>query len=160
ISETNATNGNAAGLALDVATSPGDRVSLTTRRHTLNIHDDRVASLQTHGVAWSRGGEEEGNVESVAARYVEEANLYPATSAGSNFFPIASRTWEIRANYARPAADTPGVAVSMTYRHREGTVGPSGVGSDGAFLLSAPDGDLSAGTAVKLSSRAEIEGGA
>ena len=158
ISDTIATTGNAAGLALDVATSPLDRLSLTTRRHTLNLHDDRVASLETHGIAWSRDGEE-GNVESVAARYVDEANLYRATSPGSSFFPVASRTFEVRGNYARPATDTPGVAVGMTYRHREGTVGPSGVGSDGAFILSAPDGDLSAASSVRVSSRAEIEGG-
>ena len=159
ISDTIATTGNAAGLALDVATSPLDRVSLTTRRHTLSLHDDRVASLETHGVAWSRDDGEEGNVESVAARYVDEANLYRATSPGSSFFPVASRTFEVRANYARPASDTPGVAVGMTYRHREGTVGPSGVGSDGAFILSAPDGDLSAASSVRVSSRAELEGG-
>lgn len=158
ISDTAATTGNAAGLALEVAPTADDHVSLTTRKHTLNLHDDRVASLQSHGVTWSRGSEE-GNVESVAARYVEEANLYRATSAGSNFFPLASRTWEVRANYARPATDTPGVAVAMTYRHREGTVGPSAVGADGAFLLSAPDGDLSAASSVRLSSRAEIDGG-
>jgi len=158
ISDTIATTGNAAGLALDVATSPLDRVSLTTRRHTLSLHDDRVASLETHGVAWSRDGEE-GNVESVAARYVDEANLYRATSPGSSFFPVASRTFEVRANYARPADDTPGVAVGMTYRHREGTVGPSGVGSDGAFILSAPDGDLSAASSVRVGSRGELEGG-
>ncbi len=158
ISDTSATTGNAAGLALDVAMSPLDRVSLTTRRHTLSLHDDRVASLQTHGVSWSRDGEE-GSVESVAARYVEEANLYRATSPGSNFFPLASRTWEVRANYARPATESPGVAASMTYRHREGTIGPSGVGSDGAFLMSAPDGDLSAASSVRVSSRTEVEGG-
>ncbi|HEY3124157.1 MAG TPA: carboxypeptidase-like regulatory domain-containing protein [Thermoanaerobaculia bacterium] len=158
ISDTSATTGNAAGLALDVAMSPLDRVSLTTRRHTLSLHDDRVASLQTHGVSWSRDGEE-GNVESVAARYVEEANLYRATSPGSSFFPLASRTWEVRANYARPATESPGVAAAMTYRHREGTIGPSGVGSDGAFLMSAPDGDLSAASSVRVSSRTEVEGG-
>jgi hypothetical protein len=158
ISDSSITTGNAAGLALDVATSPLDRVSLTTRRHTLSLHDDQVASLQTHGVAWSRDGEE-GNVESVAARYVEEANLYRATSPGSNFFPLMSRTWEVRANFARPAADSPGVAVGMTYRHREGILGPSGVGSESAFLLSAPDGDLSAASMVRVSSRAEVEGG-
>jgi hypothetical protein len=158
ISDSSITTGNAAGLALDVATSALDRVSLTTRRHTLSLHDDRVASLQTHGLAWSRDGEE-GYVESVAARYVEEVNLYRATSPGSNFFPLMSRTWEVRANFARPAGDSPGVAVGMTYRHREGTIGPSGVGSDGAFLLSAPDGDLSAASMVRVSSRAEVEGG-
>jgi len=158
ISDSSITTGNATGVALDVATSALDRVSLTTRRHTLSLHDDRVASLQTHGAAWSRDGEE-GNVESVAARYVEETNLYRATSPGSNFFPLMSRTWEVRANFARPAGDSPGVAVGMTYRHREGTIGPSGVGSDGAFLLSAPDGDLSAASMVRVSSRAEVEGG-
>ncbi len=158
ISDTSATTGNAAGLALAVAMSPLDRVSLTSRRHTLSLHDDRVASLQTHGVSWSRDGEE-GNVESVAARYVEEANLYRATSPGSSFFPLASRTWEVRANYARPATESPGVAAAMTYRHREGTIGPSGVGADGAFLMSAPDGDLSAASSVRVSSRTEVEGG-
>ncbi len=158
ISDTSITTGNAAGLALDVAMSPLDRVSLTTRRHTLSLHDDQVASLQTHGISWSHDAEE-GNVESVAARYVEEANLYRATSPGSNFFPLASRTWEVRANFARAAGDSPGVAVGMTYRHREGTIGPSGVGTDGTFLLSAPDGDLSAASMVRVSSRAEVEGG-
>ncbi|HEV8117078.1 MAG TPA: carboxypeptidase-like regulatory domain-containing protein [Thermoanaerobaculia bacterium] len=157
IYDTSATTGNAAGLVLDVG-SDDDHVSLTTRKHTLSLHDDRVASLQSHGVSWSRGTEE-GNVESVAARYVDETNLYRATSPGANFFPLASRTLEVRANYERAATDTPGVAVAMTYRHREGTVGPSAVGSDGAFLMSAPDGDLSAGTSVKLSSSAEMDGG-
>ena len=33
----------------------------------------------------------------------------------------------------------------MTYRYKEASVGPSGVGADGAFLRSAPDADLSAG---------------
>ncbi|HKF45456.1 MAG TPA: carboxypeptidase-like regulatory domain-containing protein [Thermoanaerobaculia bacterium] len=158
IYDTSATTGNAAGLALEVAPSDDDQISLTTRKHTLNLHDDRVASMQAHGVAWSRGSEE-GNVESVAARYIDETNLYRATSAGSNLFPIASRTLEVRANYARAATDTPGVSVSMTYRHREGLVGPSAVGADGAFLMSAPDGELSAGTSLKVSERAEIDGG-
>ena len=158
IYDTAATTGNAAGLVLDVASSDDDHVSLTTRKHTLNLHDDRVASLQSHGVSWSRGNEE-GSVESVAARYIDETNLYRATSPGANFFPLASRTLEVRANYERPATDTPGVAVAMTYRHREGMVGPSAVGADGALLMSAPDGDLSAGTSVKLSSQAEVDGG-
>ena len=152
------TTGNSAGLALDVATSPIDRVRVTSRRHTLSFRDDRAASLQTHGVAWSHGGEESG-VESVAARYIEETNLYRGTSVGTSFFPLASRTWEIKGRYARPAGDSPGLAVAMTYRHREGMVGPSGVGADGAFFLSAPDADLSAATSVKISSRLEVEGG-
>jgi hypothetical protein len=158
IYDTAATTGNAAGLALDVAPTDDDHVSVMTRRHTLNLHDDRVASLQSHGVTWSRGSEE-GNVESVAARYIDETNLYRATSPGANFFPLASRTWEVRGNYARAATDTPGVSVAMTYRHREGTVGPSAVGADGAFILSAPDGDLSAGSSVRVSSSVELDGG-
>ncbi len=158
ISDPATKTGNAAGLALDVATPALDRVSLTTRRHTVSLHDDRPASFQTHGVSWSRGTEE-GHVESVAARYVEEVNLYRSTSAGTSFFPLASRTWEIKGSYARTADDSPGVAVAMSYRRREGTVGPSGVGSDGVFLMSAPDADLSASTSVKLSSRAEVEAG-
>jgi hypothetical protein len=152
------TTGNAEGLALDVATSPLDRLSLQTRRHTLSFHDEGPASLQTHGISWSRGAEE-GTVESVAARYVEETNLYKATSAGTSFSPVASRTWEVRANYARPAGDALGVSVAMTYRHREGTIGPSGVGVDGTFFVSAPDADLSAAASTKLSSRAQVEGG-
>jgi hypothetical protein len=153
-----ATTGNAAGLALDVATSPLDRVSLETRRNSLSFHDEGPASLQTHGLSWSRGAEE-GTVESVAARYVEETNLYRATSSGTSFSPVASRTWEVRANYARPASDSPGVSVAMTYRHREGTVGPSGVSNDGTFFVSSPDADLSASTSAKISSRAQVEGG-
>lgn len=153
------TRGNSAGVALDVATSPLDRVSLATRRHTLSFHDDGAASLQTHVLSWSRAGEE-GNIESVAARYIEEANLYRATSVKTSFFPLTSRTWEVKGRYARPVSDSPGAAVAMTYRHREGTVGPSGVGSDGAFFLSAPDADLSASASFKATSRGEIETGA
>ena len=151
--------GNAAGFALDVAPSDQNRVRLTTRRHSIHFGPDGPASLQTHGVSWSRGGEE-GSVESVGARYIEEANLYRATALGRTFFPLASRTWEVQGRYARPADETPGVSVAMTYRHREGTVGPSGVGSQGAFFQTAPDADLTAGTSVKLSSRAEVEAGA
>ena len=157
--DTSTTTGNAAGVALDVATSPLDHLSLQTRRNTLSFHEDGPASLETHGVSWSRGVEE-GTVESVTARYVEETNLYRATATGpASISPIASRTWEVRANYARPATDSPGVTVSMTYRHREGTTGPSGVSTDGTFLVSAPDADLSAATSTKLSSHAQVEGG-
>ncbi len=152
------TTGNSAGIALDVAPSDIDHVSLTTRRHTLSFHDDRAASLQTHAMSWSRG-EEEGSVESVAARYVDETNLYRATSAGTSFFPIASRTWEVKARYARPAGDSTGVNVGMTYRHREGTIGPSAVGNDGALLLTAPDADLTASATTRVSSRSDVEGG-
>ena len=151
-------SGNAAGLALDVATSPLDRVRVSTRRHTISFGDDRPASLQTHGVSWSRDGQE-GRVESVGARYVEETNLYRATALGTSFFPVASRTWEVNARYARPVQDSPGVSVAMTYRHREATVGPSGVGSEGAFFLTGPDADLSASTSMRLFPRMEVEGG-
>lgn len=157
-SESAANTGNVAGLALDVATSPEDQFALRSRRHTLSFRDDRAASFQTHGVSWRRDGEE-GAAEWVAARYVEETNLYRATSSGTTFFPVASRTWEVKGHYERPAGDNPGVAVAMTYRHREGTVGPTGIGSDGAFLLSAPDADLSATASARLSSRAQVEGG-
>jgi len=152
------TTGNAAGIALDVAPSDSDHVQVTSRRNTLSFHDDRPASLQTHSVTWSRGAEE-GSAESVAARYVDESNLYRATSAGTSFFPLASRTLEVKAKYARPAGDTPGVAVGMTYRHREGTVGASASGNSGAMLLSAPDADLTAAATVRLSSRLEVDGG-
>jgi hypothetical protein len=150
--------GNAAGIALDVAPSDLDHVRVTSRRNTLSFHDDRPASLQSHSVSWSRGAEE-GSAESVAARYVDEANLYRATSAGTSFFPLASRSLEVKAKYARPAGDSPGVSVGMTYRHREGTVGPSAAGNSGALLLSAPDADLSAAATVRLSSRLDLEGG-
>jgi hypothetical protein len=151
-------SGNAAGLALDVSTSPLARVRLSTHRHTISFGEDRPASLQSHGVSWSHGGAE-GRVESVGARYIEETNLYRATALGTSFFPIASRTWEVNARYARPAEEAPGVSVAMTYRHRDATVGPSGVGSEGAFFLSAPDADLSASTSLKLFPGAEVEGG-
>ena len=150
--------GNAAGLALDIATAPDERLRVDTRRHTLSMHDDSPASLQTHGVSWSHSNES-GNVESVAARYVEETNLYRTTTAGGSFFPIGSRTLEVKARYARSATDTPGVNVSMTYRYREGLAGPSGVGSDGAFFQSAPDADLAATSSVRVGSSAELEGG-
>ncbi|HSD71172.1 MAG TPA: hypothetical protein VLE54_00190, partial [Thermoanaerobaculia bacterium] len=151
-------SGNAAGFALDVSTSPIDQVRLSSRRHSIHFGDDSPASLQSHGVSWSRGGRE-GSVESVAARYVEETNLYRATALGTSFFPVASRTWEVNAKYARPVDDSPGVSVAMSYRHREATVGPSGVGADGAFFLTAPDADLSASSAMKLFPNTEVEGG-
>lgn len=152
------TSGNASGLALDVETSPLERIRVMTRRHTVSFGDDRPASLQTHGVAWSRG-KEEGYAGTVAARYVEETNLYRSTALGTSFFPLASRTWEVNGRYSRPAGETPGVALAMSYRHRDATVGPSGVGSRGVFFFSAPDADLSASTSVRLSGRAELEGG-
>ncbi len=152
------TTGSAAGLALDVATSPDDRISLTTRRHTLSFREEGPASLESHAIGWSRGSES-GSVESVAARYVEEENLFRATSLGTSLFPLASRTWEVKAQYERPANDSPGVAVAMAYRHTEGAVGPSGVGSEGAFLLSAPDADLSASASWKPAARVRLEGG-
>ena len=151
------TTGNAAGLALDVASNE-DHVSVTSRRHTLSFRDEGPASLQSHAVSWSRGAEE-GYAESVAARYVDETNLYRATSSGTSFFPIASRTWEIKARYSRPAGDSPGASVSMTYRHREGTVGPNAVGTDAAAFLSAPDADFAASASVRVASRGELDGG-
>jgi hypothetical protein len=151
------TTGNSAGLALDVAGASDDHVSVTTRRHTLSFQDG-PATLQSHAVSWSRGNEE-GYAESVAARYVDETNLYRATSAGTSFFPIASRTWEVKARYARPAGDSPGTSVAMTYRHREGTIGSSAIGTDGAALASAPDADLAASASTRLGGRAELEGG-
>ena len=150
--------GNSAGLSVDLSASDADHVRVASRRNTLSFSDDRAASLQSHAVSWSRG-EEEGHVESVAARYVDETNLYRATSAGTSFFPLASRTWEVKARYARPAGDSPGASVAMTYRHREGTIGPNAVGTDGALLLSAPDADLSAAASTRVSTRGELEGG-
>jgi hypothetical protein len=155
---TDSATGNSAGLALDVASSEAARLRVASRRNQISFGDEAPASFQTHAVSWSRGGEE-GRVESIGARYVEEANLYRATSLGTTFFPLASRTWELQARYARPAGDDLGVGVAMTYRHRESTVGPSGVGSEGAFFNASPDADLSAGTSVRLSSRAEVEAG-
>lgn len=152
------TTGNAAGLALDVAPSSVDHVTLTSRRHTLSFRDEGPATMQSHAVSWTRG-DEEGYAESVAARYVDETNLYRATASGTSFFPIASRTWEVKAGYAKPAGDAPGASVSMTYRHREGTIGASAVATDGAALLSAPDADLAASVSSRLGNRAEVEGG-
>ncbi len=151
------TTGNAAGLALDVAPSAAEKLRLSTRRNTLSFGES-PASLQSHAVSWSRGAEE-GRVESVAARYIEETNLYRATALGTTLFPLASRTWEVNGQYGRAAGDTPGVSVVMTYRHREAMVGPSGVGVDGAFYQSAPDADLAAGTSVKVTDDLQLQGG-
>ncbi len=151
------TTGNAAGLALDVSPSAAEKLRLSTRRNTLSFGDS-PASLQSHAVSWSRGAEE-GRVESVAARYIEETNLYRATALGTTFFPLASRTWEVNGQYGRAATDNPGVSVAMTYRHREAMVGPSGVGVDGAFYQSAPDADLAARTSVNLNDQIQVQGG-
>ncbi|MGH9318153.1 MAG: carboxypeptidase-like regulatory domain-containing protein [Thermoanaerobaculia bacterium] len=150
--------GSAAGVALDVATSPEDQISLTTRRHTLSFRQDGPASLSSQAVGWSRGSES-GSVESVAARYMEEVNLFRATSLGTSLSPLASRTWEVKTRYQRPAGDSPGVAVVMTYRRTEGTPDPSGVGPEGALLLSGPDADLSASASWKPTARMQVDGG-
>jgi hypothetical protein len=152
------TTGNSAGIALAVAPSSDERVLLSTRRNSIHFHDDGPASLQANTVSWSRGSET-GTVQSVAARYVEETNLYRASEPGQTFFPVASRTWEVQGNYARPAGGTPGISVGMIYRHREAAVGPSGVGSGGAFIASSPDADLTASTSLHLSSKADVQGG-
>jgi Carboxypeptidase regulatory-like domain len=152
------TTGNAAGLALDVAPSANEHVQVSTRRNQLSFAEN-PASLQTGAVSWSRDAEQ-GRVESLGARYVEETNLYRATALGTTIFPIASRTWEVDGQYGRPATiDAAGVNVGMVYRYREASVGPSGVGSDGVFVQAAPDADLSASTAFKVSDHFEVEGG-
>lgn len=150
--------GNSTGLALDVAPSPLDHVRVTTRRHSISFGDQGPASLQAHQVTWDRG-DEHGTVESAAARYIEEVGLYRATARGTSLFPLASRTLELQGSYGRPATDTPGISLGMTYRRREGTGGPSGVAADGAYFLAAPDADLSAAASVRLGSRAQVEGG-
>jgi hypothetical protein len=157
-SEPGTTSGNSAGIALAVAPSSAERVRITTRRNSVSFGEDGPASLQANTVSWSRGNET-GTVQSVAARYLEETNLYRASAPGTAFFPIASRTWEVSGEYSRPATDSPGVAVGMTYRHREAAVGPSGVGSQGAFISTSPDADLSASTTLRVSSRAQVQGG-
>jgi hypothetical protein len=151
------TTGNTAGIALDVLPSEAEQVRLSTRRNSISFGDE-PARLQAHAVSWSRGAEE-GRVESVAARYIEETNLYRATALGTSIFPVASRTWEVNGRYGRPAGDTPGVAVGMTYRHREAAVGPSIVAAQGAYTQSAPDADLAASTSVRVGDRMEVEGG-
>ncbi len=152
------TTGNAAGLALEVNPTADAHVMVSTRRNTLSFNDG-PASLQTHAVSWSQGAEQ-GRVESVAARYVEETNLYRATALGTTIFPLASRTWEVNGNYSRPSTlDMPGVAVAMAYRHTDASVGPSGVGADGVFVQSAPDADLAASTAFRVSDALEMEAG-
>jgi len=151
------TTGNAAGVALEVG-SAQDQISVSTRRNNLAFPDS-PASLQTHAVSWSHGAEQ-GRAESVAARYIEETNLYRATALGTTIFPVSSRTWEVNGQYGRPSSqDTPGIAVGMTYRHREASVGPSGVGADGVLVQSAPDADLTASTALRVGERLELEGG-
>jgi len=152
------TTGNAAGLAVDLAPDANDHVSVSTRRNNLSFADS-PASLQTHAVSWSSGAGQ-GRVESVAARYIEETNLYRATALGTTIFPVSSRTWEVNGQYGRPSTvDAPGVSVGMTYRHREASVGPSGVGADGVLVDSAPDADLAASTSVHVGDRLELEGG-
>ena len=80
------TTGNAAGLALDVAPSAAEQRRACRRGATRSPSATSPASLQTHAVSWSRGAEQ-GRVESVAARYVEETNLYRATALGTTHLP-------------------------------------------------------------------------
>jgi hypothetical protein len=47
----------------------------------------------------------------------------------------------------------------MTYRYREASAGPSGVGSDGVLVQAAPDADLAASTSFRIGERVELEGG-
>ena len=150
--------GNSTGLSLDVAPSSLDHVRVTTRRNQITFGDQGPASLQAHQVLWDRG-DEHGTVESAAARYVEEAGLYSATARGTSLFPLASRTLELQGAYSRVATDTPGLAVAMTYRRREGLGAASGVSSNGAFFPASPDADLSAAASVRVGSHAQLEGG-
>jgi hypothetical protein len=156
--ESDTTSGNSAGLALAVAPSSAERVQVSARRNQIRFGDDGPASLQANTVSWSRGNET-GTVQSVAALYIEEANLYRASAPGTTFFPLASRTWEVQGKYARPVGQAPGIAVGMAYRHREAAVGPSGVGAEGAFIASSPDADLTASGTLQLSARAQLQGG-
>ncbi len=109
---------------------------------------------------WSRGNEE-GRVESVGARYIEEANLYRATALGTTLFPLASRTWEVNARYGRAGQRQRRACRSaMTYRHREASVGPSGVGVGGRVLpVGAGRGPRGRRRRVKLTERMQLEGG-
>ena len=95
------------------------------------------ASLQANSVSWSRGNET-GTVQSVAARYVEETNLYRASAPGHDILPDRLAHLGSPGQLLAARTDTPGVAVGMTYRHREAAVGPSGVGSQGAFIAVVP----------------------
>lgn len=153
-----ATTGNSTGLALDVSPSAFDHIRVTTRRNQLAFGDQRPGSLQSHQVAWD-GADRQGAVESVAARYVEEAGVYAATARGTSLFPLASRTWELLGSYARAAADNPGFSVAMTYRRRENTGVSSGVAANGAPYAAAPDADLSAAGSVRVGAKATLQGG-
>ena len=143
--------GSAAGLAVDVSPSALDHVHLTTRRNQLNFGELGPGSLQAHQVSWDRDAGP-GAAESVAARYIDESGVYSATAPGTSFFPAASRTLELQGTYGRPATDSPGVSVAMTYRRRE--AGPAGTASQ-----AAPDADLTAGASMRLGSRTSLEGG-
>jgi hypothetical protein len=95
-------------------------VRLSTRRNAISFGDE-PAHLQAHSVSWSRGAEA-GRVESVAARYIEETNLYRATALGTSIFPwprdLGGQRTPGRRPRKRPASR------SMTHRHREAAVGP------------------------------------
>jgi hypothetical protein len=154
------TEGDATGIAVHVSPTAFQNIRLSTRRNNVSFGDDRPATLKAHAVSWSRRGEE-GRVESVAARFIEEDQFYSATGAGIAFFPLASRTWEVNGRYARPAREElPGVSLGVTYREREATVGANGAGVDGAFFQSSPDADLWASAIVRISERLQAEGGA
>jgi hypothetical protein len=143
--------GSAAGLALDVSPSSQDHLRVTTRRNQLNFGDQGPGSLQAHQVSWDRDAGQ-GTAESVAARYIDESGVYSATAPGTSLFPSASRTLEVQGAYGRPASDSPGVSVAMTYRRRE--AGPAGT----ATAQAAPDADLTAGASMRLG-HTSLEGG-
>jgi hypothetical protein len=154
------TTGDATGIALQVSPSAFQNIRLSTRKNSLNFGDEKPAVLKAHAVSWSRAGDE-GRVESVTARFIEEESFYSATSAGVAFFPLASKTWEVQGRYARPAReDLPGISLGVAYREREATVGVNGAGVDGAFFQSSPDADLWASAIVRIAERASVEAGA
>ena len=151
--------GQVAGLALDVAPSADERVQLSTRRNTLTFGDD-PASLQTNTVSWSRG-DEKGRVESVAARYIEETNLYRATALGTTHLP--ARLADLggqRPTTRGPRRTRRASPWAMTYRHREAARRALRRRRRRACSSqSAPDADLAASTPCALSDAREIEGG-
>ena len=148
------TTGNAAGLALDVAPSADGSVRLSTRRNTLSFGDESREPPGPRGHAGAAAPS-----RAASSRSPRATSRRPTSTARPRSARRSSRSprarWELNGNYGGPPRDTPGVAVAMTYRHREASGRALGRGRATApSSQSAPDADLAASTSVRVSDRA------
>ena len=102
-----ATTGNAAGLALDVAPSSDEHLTLVDPPQHALVRATSPASLQSHAVTWSRGAGAGLRRIRRGALHRRDEPLSGDRRWARRIFPLASRTLEVNGQYGRPATLTP-----------------------------------------------------